>query len=87
VIAATAPNLTYTISGKITNNGTGLPRIGGRFRNSSGIVVTDAGGNYTFTVYAPVITHHSSINRYTFLPVSRTADVTTANIPQWIFQR
>ena len=87
VIAATAPNLTYTISGKITNNGTGLPAVLVAVSGTgSGIAVTDAGGNYTFTgVRAGNYTITPALIGYTFLPVSRTADVTTANIPAMDF--
>jgi hypothetical protein len=82
VIADTAPNLTYTISGKITNNGTGLPAVLVAVSGSgSGIVITDAGGNYTFTGVRPGnYTITPALTGYTFVPVSRAVDVTTANI-------
>jgi hypothetical protein len=82
VTIATAPNLTYTISGKITNNGTGLPAVLVAVSGSgTGIVITDAGGNYTFTRVRPgTYTITPALTGYTFVPASRTFDVTTANI-------
>ncbi len=78
----TLPILTYTISGRITSNGTGLSSVFVAVSGSgTGVVLTDADGNYTFTgVRAGSYVITPTLIGFAFTPVNRPVDVTTASV-------
>lgn len=82
VNVATVPLLIYTISGRITNNGSGLASVLLAVSGSgTGIFVTDADGNYTIPgVREGNYTITPALSGYAFTPESRTAVVTSANV-------
>jgi hypothetical protein len=82
VDVTTLPILAYTISGKITSNGSALSSVFVAISGSgSGVAVTDANGNYTFTgVRAGSYTITPTLAGFAFTPVSRPVVVVTANI-------
>lgn len=81
VTATTSTIPTYTISGKVTLNGTGLASVFVFVSGTgTGVVVTDANGDYSVpSVRAGSYTIAPSSTGYTFTPESRTVDITSAS--------
>jgi antitoxin component YwqK of YwqJK toxin-antitoxin module len=82
VDVSTLPILIYTISGKITSNGSALPLVSVAISGaSSDVVATDVNGNYTFIgKLAGSYTITPTLAGFAFTPVSRPVVVATANI-------
>ena len=82
VDVTTKPIQTYTISGRITSNGSGLPSIYVAITGTgTGVVITDANGGYAISgVRAGNYTLTPAFSGYTFTPPVRSTVVTTANI-------
>lgn len=82
VAATTTVIPTFTISGKVTLNGTGLASVFVLVSGQgSGIAVTDANGNYSLPgVRAGNYTVTPTITGFTFTPVTTSVVVTTANV-------
>lgn len=81
VTATTSTIPTYTISGKVTLNGTGLASVFVFVSGTgTGVVVTDANGNYSVpSVRAGSYTIAPSSTGYSFTPESRTVDITSSS--------
>jgi cytoskeletal protein RodZ len=75
--------VTYSISGQVTSNGTGLSAVVVALSGaSSATTITDASGNYAFTgLYNGSYTVTPRNPGFTFDPVSSQQTVSSANIP------
>ena len=82
-IATAAQAATYSISGQVTSNGSGLSSVTVALSGaSSATTITGASGNYTFTgLYNGSYTIIPSRTGYTFNPTSRAQTVSGANTP------
>lgn len=82
VIATTSTIPTFAISGKVTLGGVGLPSVFMTVSGTgTGVVITDAGGNYTITgVRAGNYTITPILGGYAFTPESRAVNITTASV-------
>ncbi|UFS71405.1 carboxypeptidase regulatory-like domain-containing protein [Geomonas sp. RF6] len=80
---ATPPATTFTVSGKVTLNGSGLGWVSVQISSMSGLsgnLITNATGNFSFTdVPNGDYTITPAINGYIFTPASRTVTVTNGN--------
>jgi inhibitor of cysteine peptidase len=82
-IATPVQAATYSISGQVTSNGSGLSGVGvGLSGASSATAITDASGNYAFTgLYNGSYTVTPSRIGFTFNPASSPQTVSGANTP------
>jgi cytoskeletal protein RodZ len=82
-IATPVQAVTYSISGQVTSNGSGLSGVGVALSGASSAgAITDANGNYAFTgLYNGSYTVTPGRTGYTFNPASSPQTVNGANTP------
>jgi len=83
LVATQVQAATYSVSGQVTSNGSGLSGVTVALSGtSSATTITNAGGNYTFTgLYNGSYTVTPSRTGFTFNPASSPQTVSGANIP------
>jgi len=72
---------TFTVSGRVTLNGSGLPNVTVSLQGtSSNSTTTDPNGNYTFTVQNGSYTVTPALAGFTFTPANRPVSVNNSDV-------